>query len=182
MHGKISNDLITIRRYFLEDTDGLYEAVRESIKEVSVWLPWCHPEYSKQESIDWISMQMDAWDYGNEYSFFILENSTEKLIGGVGINQLVKEHKMGNLGYWIRTGYTGKGIATAATLLCAKFGFEELKLNRIEIIAATENFASIKVAEKAGAKREAVLRNRLVVHDKIFDAILFSLIPDDILK
>jgi len=182
MHSEISNGQITIRRYFLEDTDKLYEAVRESIDEVSLWLPWCHPNYSKQESIDWISMQMDAWDYGNEYSFFIFENSSEKLIGGVGLNNLVKEHKMGNLGYWIRTGYTGKGIATAATLMCAKFGFEELKLNRIEIIAATENIASIRVAEKAGAKREATLRNRLIVRDKIFNAALFSLIPGDILK
>jgi RimJ/RimL family protein N-acetyltransferase len=182
MKSEISNDLITIRRYFIEDTDALYEAVRESIDEVSVWLPWCHPNYSKQESIDWISMQMDAWDYGNEFSFFILEKSTEKLIGGVGLNQIVKEHKMGNLGYWIRTGYTGKGIATAATKMCAKFGFEELKLNRIEIIAATENYASIRVAEKAGATREALLRNRLIVNDKILDAVLFSLIPGDILK
>ncbi len=182
MKNEISDGQITIRRYFLEDTDKLYEAISESIEEVGLWLPWCHPNYSKQESIDWISMQMDAWDYGNEFSFFILENSTEKLIGGIGINQIVKEHKMGNLGYWIRTGYSCKGIATAATKMCARFGFEELKLNRIEIIAATENYASIRVAEKVGAIREAILRNRLVVNDKVLDAVLFSLIPDDILK
>jgi len=32
-------------------------------------------------------------------------------------------------------------------------------------------------AEKAGATREGILRNRLVVRDKVYDAVMFSLIP-----
>ena len=35
-------------------------------------------------------------------------------------------------------------------------------------------------AEKAGATREGILRNRLVVRDKVYDAVMFSLIPGDL--
>jgi len=65
-------------------------------------------------------------------------------------------------------------------LLVARFGFDELKLRRIEIVAAINNKASQRVAEKAGATREGILRNRLVVRDKVYDAVMFSLIPGDL--
>ena len=42
-------------------------------------------------------------------------------------------------------------VATAAALLVARFGFDELGLQRIEIIAAVSNKASQRVAEKIGA-------------------------------
>jgi ribosomal-protein-serine acetyltransferase len=180
MRSELADSNILISRFYYEDIDKLYEAVKDSIPEVSEWLPWCHPYYSKQESIDWINLQTDAWEYGNEFSFKIVDPESGKIIGGVGLNQIIKEHKVANLGYWVRTGFTRKGIATSATILCAKFGFEDLGLNRIEIIAAIENFASIRVAKKAGARRDCILRNRLFVHDIIHDAVMFSLIPEDL--
>jgi RimJ/RimL family protein N-acetyltransferase len=42
---------------------------------------------------------------------------------------------------------------------------------------AIENKASQGVAVKAGAMREGILRNRLLLHGKIHDAVMFSLIP-----
>jgi RimJ/RimL family protein N-acetyltransferase len=62
----------------------------------------------------------------------------------------------------------------------AKFGFEELQLERIEIVAAVGNKASERVAEKAGAVREGIARRRLRVHGVQHDAICFSLIPEDL--
>ena len=62
----------------------------------------------------------------------------------------------------------------------AEFGHKHLELNRIEIVVAKSNLASIRVAEKVGAKKEGELRRRICVRDKIYDAFLFSLIPDDL--
>jgi ribosomal-protein-serine acetyltransferase len=62
----------------------------------------------------------------------------------------------------------------------ARFGFNELKLNRIEIVVAVRNTASLRVAEKVGATREGVLRSRLVAHGQIHDAVMFSLIRGDL--
>jgi RimJ/RimL family protein N-acetyltransferase len=62
-----------------------------------------------------------------------------------------------HVGYWVRTGQTGQGIATAAVRLIARFGFEDLGLQRLELLVAVENLASRRVAEKAGARFEGIL-------------------------
>jgi RimJ/RimL family protein N-acetyltransferase len=61
----------------------------------------------------------------------------------------------------------------------AGFGFRQLGLQRIEIVVATGNHASQRVAEKAGALREGVLRKRLLIHGAAHDAVLYSLVAED---
>ena len=39
---ELTDGEIILRTYREGDADALYEAVRESIAEVSLWLPWCH--------------------------------------------------------------------------------------------------------------------------------------------
>jgi ribosomal-protein-serine acetyltransferase len=79
----------------------------------------------------------------------------------------------------VRTGQTGKSVATKAARLAARFGFEQLRLNRIEILAAVDNVGSQRVAERVGAIREGVLRRRLLIRGQAQDAVMFSLVPED---
>jgi len=179
MKTELSDGTILIRPYRQEDIDSLYEAARESIPEVCPWLPWCHPRYSREDSSAWIRWCEKAWRTGSEYNFAIFDAKTGRFLGGCGLNQFNRMHPLANLGYWVRSSSTGRGVATAATLLTARFGFEELRLNRIEIVVALGNQASRRVAEKAGAKKEGVLRRRLLIHGQAHEAVLYSLIPED---
>jgi RimJ/RimL family protein N-acetyltransferase len=171
---------LLLRPYREEDVSALYEAVRESIAEVSPWLPWCHQNYSIEETMEFIGSREIASQGGEWYSFGIFERDGGSLLGGVGINFINRVHQMANLGYWVRTGAAGRGTATMATRLAARFGFEQLGLRRLEIVAAVGNLPSQRVAEKAGARREGVLRNRLLIRGESLDAVLFSLVPEDL--
>jgi ribosomal-protein-serine acetyltransferase len=172
---------LLIRPYRAEDASALYEAVRESISEVSLWLPWCHPKYSIEESREFIGSRELASQGGEWYSFGIFETDSGGFLGGVGINFINRVHQMANLGYWVRTSAAGRGVATAATRMAARFGFEQLGLRRIEIVAAVANVPSQRVAEKAGARREGVLRRRLLIRGESVDAVLFSLLQEDLI-
>lgn len=176
-----SDGVITIRRYRPNDVQDLYEAARESINEIYPWMEWCHPRFSRNDSTAWVMSRDQDWMAGGEYSFVITDALTQRFLGGCGINGLNYAHRFANLGYWMRTSAAGQGAATAATRLLARFGFEELKLNRIEIVVAIGNRASERVAEKAGALREGILRRRLMIGSKAHDATMFSLLPEDIL-
>jgi RimJ/RimL family protein N-acetyltransferase len=178
---ELTDDTILIRPCELADAQRVYEAVRESIAEVSPWAPWCRPEYSLEDARTWLASLPEAWAKGTDYDFAVVHPHDGAWLGGCGLNQFNHVHHFGNLGYWTRTSRTGRGIATAAVRLLARFGFEALKLKRIEIVAAVGNQASQQVAEKAGATREGVLRSRHVVRDKVYDAVMFSLLPQDIL-
>ena len=172
--------VILVRQYRPTDVNRLYEAVRESIPEVSLWLPWCHADYSIEESKTWIESQSNAWETGTEYNLAITDSKGGFFLGGCGLNNISHTDRVANLGYWVRSSRTRQGVATTAALLLARFGFRKLKLNRIEITIAVGNEVSQRVAERIGAAREGVLRNRLVVRDKVYDAVVYSLIPQDL--
>src|SRR5713226_7455620 len=175
----LTDGSIIVWAYREADASALYEAARESIAEVSVWLPWCHENYSIEESREFVTSraqaQSDEW-----YSFANFEKDSGRFLGGVGLNFLNRVHQMANLGYWVRTSAAGRGVATRAARLVARFGFAQLDLHRIEILAAVDKIASQKVAEKVGAVREAVLRKRLLIRGESQDAVMFSLLPEDV--
>jgi RimJ/RimL family protein N-acetyltransferase len=179
MRTALSNKLVTIRRYDIVDVPLLCEAARESSAEVSAWLPWCHSHYSMEESLEWILRSGKQWDKKREFHFGIFDSQSGAFVGGVGINELKPEHRLANLGYWVRTAWTGRGVATAAASLAAEFSFKDLLLDRIVILVALGNKPSQQVAQKLGANKEGVLRNRLSIHGQAHDAVVFSLIGSE---
>jgi RimJ/RimL family protein N-acetyltransferase len=179
MRTELSNDVVKIRRYCADDVPLLFEAARESVNEMFAWMCWCHPNYTVEESRSFVVSSETAWNQKSGFEFAVFDANSDLFLGGVGLNSLNTKNNFANLGYWVRSSQTGRGIATAATLLAAKFGFEDLGLSRIEILMAIENVASRRVAEKAGAKKEGILRNRILLHNHPFDAIMYSLIAAD---
>ena len=123
-----------------------------------------------------MSSRDEAWKQGSEYSF-VITNANGVFLGSVGLNTIDFENQRANLGYWVRTSATRKGIASTASVLIARFGIETVGLKRIEIVAAVDNIASQRVAEKAGATREGILRNRLFLHGKSVDCLSYSITP-----
>jgi RimJ/RimL family protein N-acetyltransferase len=113
------------------------------------------------------------------YDFNIVARATGQVIGSVAINQISHLNQLGNLGYWIRSSYTGRGLAALAARAAAGFAFAKVGLTRLEIVAQTGNLRSQRVAEKTGATFECVARNRLTYHGQARDAKVFSLIPAD---
>jgi RimJ/RimL family protein N-acetyltransferase len=170
---------INIRPFRAGDGDPLYDAARESIKELCSWMIWCHPGYSRENSKSFIASSRVEWEHGTSYSFAILDEADGAFLGSVGLSEVIPAHGVANLGFWVRSTRTRKGIASAATRLIVKFAFHELHLARVEFIIATRNLASIHVAKKVGAREEGFLRNRLFLQGSRHDAFAFSLIPSD---
>ncbi len=176
----LNDGFITIRPFEPGDIPGFSKAARESADQVGRWMPWCHSGYSIQEAETWYGSCRDAWSSEASYPFLIIDPQTQGIIGSVDINQINRIHRIGNIGYWVASSFTNKGVATAAVRLVARFGFHEGGLSRLEIVIMTDNIASRRVAEKAGAKFECVARNRLELRGKSYDAAVFSLIPADL--
>lgn len=169
-----------MRPYRKSDADELYNAVRGSLAELLPWVYFAYEDYTLKETRKWLKTHPKNRKKGIEYNFAIFDEKDGTFLGGCWLSRVDYVNKLADLGYWIRKGYTGRGAATAATLLLAKWGFKELKLNRIEILVATGNKPSLRVAEKVGAHREGILRRRIVLRDKVHDAVMFSLVAGDI--
>jgi RimJ/RimL family protein N-acetyltransferase len=114
------------------------------------------------------------------FGFTIIEKQTQQILGGGTVWLTSHLHRNGAIGYWIRSSRTKQGFASEAAALLAQFGFRQLGLIRIEILVPVGNTASQRVAEKVGAVREGLLRNRWLFRGEPRDAFVFSLVPEGV--
>jgi RimJ/RimL family protein N-acetyltransferase len=169
---------VLIRLYEECDAEVMTAAARESTGDVLPWMPWCHAEYSASEALCWIRAVRDGHAAGTMHEFAIVD-AAGRFAGGCGINQISLGTGVANLGYWVRSSVAGRGIAPAAVLQLASWSFQHTPLHRLEIVAAAANRRSQRVAEKAGAHRDAVLRKRVLVNGAPSDAVLYSILRPD---
>lgn len=175
----LTDGVVRLRAYRDTDADAMAEAVRESAASVGRWMPWARADYDTATAQDWIRLCKQAWLLGDGFEMLIEDAHTGRYLGGMGVNQRHREHRFANLGYWLRTSAHGKGYVTRAGKLALGFAFETVHLTRIEIVAARENHPSRKAAERIGGVFEGMLRNRLVISEKPFDAAMYSVVPGD---
>ncbi|HEX4953286.1 MAG TPA: GNAT family N-acetyltransferase [Thermoanaerobaculia bacterium] len=164
-----------LRPYRIEDAEALAEAARESAREVSPWGPWCHPAFSLEEARTWVAGQVETWAQRTAFEHCIVDGKG-RYLGGCGLNQIHFGHGFANLGYWVRTSATGRGVATEAVRQLVDFARRETDLVRLELVIAVGNHASTRVAEKAGAHFEGILRARLQLHGLAHDARMYSFV------
>jgi ribosomal-protein-serine acetyltransferase len=171
---------ITIRPVRLEDAEALFEAINETMPDLQQWLPFSSQNPGLQDIHVWLSEQTEEWAKGRSYAFAILDAQSETLIGGCQLNGLIAIHRLANVVYWVRSTERGHGVAGRAVRLLARFGFEDLGLQRLEILVAVENIASQKAAKKTGARYQGLQPNRILVGGSLYEAVLYSLIPADL--
>jgi len=179
MQIEIDTGAYLVRRFTGQDLDPLYEAIIESLPELSRWMWWAHENYAKSETATFIESQQNPETEGDEGGFGVFEKGSGRILGCAGLNRIDRINKHCNLGYWVRSSATGRGIATTVASRLATFALTELGMNRVEIIAAVEN-VSLRVAEKIGAKREGIARSRLAVGGRVHDAWVHSVIRSDL--
>ena len=68
---------------------------------------------------------------------------------------------------------------TEAVKLVSHFAFDTLRLHRIEAACIPDNARSIRVLEKAGFRREGLLRSYLRINGIWQDHYLYARIADD---
>jgi len=175
----ITDEVVTLRPFRLEDATQLHEAVRESLTELKPRMSWAHDEYSHEEADGFIKITRARWEERSLYAFAITDVQTGEVLGGVSLSHVHPVYHLCNVGYWVRTSRHGEGIAGRAALLAARYGFEHGGIIRAEVVVAVGNEKSRRVAEKIGAHYEGILLNRMVIGKVIADAHMYSIIPRD---
>jgi RimJ/RimL family protein N-acetyltransferase len=106
----------------------------------------------------------------------VAADAGSELLGSISLMRPGWEHRRAEVGYWLGASARGQGHATRAVRLICAWGFEALGLERIELLAATGNPASQRVAERAGFTREAVLRSYMRQQGERRDMVAFGLL------
>jgi ribosomal-protein-alanine N-acetyltransferase len=78
------------------------------------------------------------------------------------------------IGYWLGEAHWGRGIATEALVLVSDHVFRTANLLRLFAVPFADNQGSIRVLEKAGYVREAILRSSSVKYGAPRDQALYA--------
>lgn len=172
---------LLLRKYELSDKEERLSAIKESFDELTYWFATFNTDAQDEFNELWLMENDVNWNKGLEYCFMLQYSDSPRMLGEIRINNINFKNNFANLMYWVRTSEKGKGLAAKGSKIAVKIAFDELKLNRLEVFMSTANLASRRVAEKIGAKYEGEMRKRIVVKDRIDDAYLYSIIPEDLI-
>lgn len=110
--------------------------------------------------------------------FGVFLGGTRELCGGIGLTVEV-EHRRAELGYWIGVPYWGCGYATEASREMLRYGFEDLKLNRIFAGVFGGNSASENVLRKLGMKHEGTARQHFLKWGQYLDDEQYGILASE---
>lgn len=120
------------------------------------------------------------WEDGTRAELTILEPGADVCVGQVFVHKLEWEHGRGELGIWVAPGVRGRGCATAALRLTARWLFEYAGLLRVALLTEPENPAMLGAAAAAGFMREGVLRSYGEERGRRVDLVVLSLLASDL--
>jgi ribosomal-protein-serine acetyltransferase len=159
------------------NADELYQIIDSSREHLEEWLPWV--EYI--HSINDERRMVEQWVYEMQMRFAIhlCINFEHRIVGVISTHQIDWINLRTSIGYWIRKEMTGRNLATEASAVLINYLFEDLKLHRIYIQAATGNVASNKVIKKLGFKFEGILRENEKIKERFLDHNIYGMTADD---
>ncbi|MDH2429724.1 GNAT family N-acetyltransferase [Sphaerisporangium sp. TRM90804] len=174
---RMQSEHLVMRPFTGTDAGDVFAAVDRD-PEINRWMPWAEG-YDLQRAYDWCTRYAHT-DALNGVQFAIEPRAGGRLVGSVGVQRADWERGDAEVGYWIspwarRRGYACEATRAVSTYLMMR-GF-----HRVTLLAAVGNLASQGVARKAGFVEEGVLRRALPVSGGISDAVLFSLLKDEVL-
>ncbi|TKT81156.1 GNAT family protein [Aquamicrobium sp. LC103] len=153
----------------------------ESRAFLEPWEPrWSPDELERSAWRHRVHRYREEYARGTAIAFLIFELEKNRLIGGITIGNI--RHgvsQSAQIGYWMGERYAGQGYMQDAIAALLDYAFNTLRLHRVEAACIPDNARSIRVLEKAGFRREGLLRSYLRINGIWQNHFLYALIADE---
>src|SRR3954470_18166611 len=135
---QIVTDRLIIRGPRMGDAALINPAIVESVEELKPWMPWVTPvptlddtEINTRRAIGRFITREDV-----RLHVFLKDGT---FIASSGLHRIKWDIPSFEIGYWLRTKFTGQGYMTEAVRAIASMALEKLNANRVEIICDNRN-------------------------------------------
>ncbi len=180
---------LLLRPYRRRDVASIHEAVMVSWPDLAPWLPWA-TGYTRNSASHFVRESQSAWQEGRAFDFTIRQSTrgdddglgpadTDRHLGSISIWYVSRTNLVGEIGYWVRSDLTRRGVCTEATARLLRYGFDELGLHRIVLRIAVGNTGSERVAAKLGFLHEGTLREEVKVGSTWLDHTVWGLLEHE---
>jgi len=170
-------DRLCLRPFDLSDAKEVQrQAGNLNVAKTTLNVP--HP-YEDGMAESWISTHRSTFEKRQTTILAVTLKESGQLIGCMSIDAIAGQKKA-ELGYWIGEEFWGKGYGTEAAREIVKYGFDVLKLNKIQARHSAENPASGKIMLKIGMEKEGFLKADMIRFDQVRDTVVYGLLNKDL--
>ncbi len=100
--------------------------------------------------------------------------NNQTFYGAIGLNNLMKQHKKAEIGFWLLPDFWGTGIMSEAIRLVCDYGFSQLGLHRIEAFVETKNINSKNIMEKMQFTNEGTMKDAEIKNAEFISLDLYA--------
>jgi len=169
----VDTSRLRLRPFTADDVDDALRAVDDP--EIRRWLPWADG-YDRDRAVDFCTREAHS-DPESKVTWAI--DSDDHLVGSIGLTRADWGNAKAEVGYWVAPWARRRGYAVEAVRGVAAYAYS-IGLHRVELLAAVDNTASRKVAERAGFVREGILREASRQGKGYTDMVLYAQLSGDI--
>ncbi|WP_345009009.1 GNAT family N-acetyltransferase [Streptomyces shaanxiensis] len=98
---------------------------------------------------------------GSAAPYCVTDATTGALLGHIAVNVINPMMNSARVGYWVLPEARGRGVATRALALIARWALTDLGLHRLELDHAVGHDSSCHIAERCGFRYEGTLRGAM---------------------
>jgi ribosomal-protein-serine acetyltransferase len=171
---KVDNDIL-LKEIGLEDVEAIFNTIDAERAYMLEWLPFVELTQEVSNTRTFVENYLNA----EVKDLTCVIYYKEKFVGLIGLKDTDFDNLKTEIGYWLSESFQHKGIITRACKGIINHCFNELKLNRIQIKAATGNLKSIAIPERLGFKREGIERDGELHSRGFVDLVVFGLLKKD---
>ncbi len=123
-----------------------------------------------------IAYQHKEWQEDRGYSFLIIKRQGNILIGGIGVNNIIRgSAQFSSLSYWIDGSHEGKGLMSEALNAIIAFSFNVLNLQRLNAATLKDNEKSQNILERFHFEKEGFSKKYAEINGTRQDHNLYGL-------
>lgn len=171
------DESLSLRLLTVQDAEALFNVTDANRPHLKEWLPFLDYTQKVEDSKAFIENSLKQFAANNGFQAGIYYE--EKLVGMIGLHKVDWTNRATSIGYWLAKEVNGKGIMTKATRAVLTYVFDYLKLERVDLRAATDNKKSRAVAERLGFVHEGTIRQAEWLYDHFVDHELYAMIRAD---
>jgi len=169
----LTDGVVRVRPPVLADVAAIVAACDDP--EMARWLPRLPSPYGPRDAETWIAGAATWWAEGSAATFVLEDAMRDGVVGALSFEP--SDRGGMEIGWWLAPSARGAGRMTRALRLVATWALGPAGVGSLHALIRPENAPSIAVAERAGFRRTALLRDALDDRGTRRDVYVYELPP-----
>ncbi|HEY7346897.1 MAG TPA: GNAT family protein [Ktedonobacterales bacterium] len=166
-----------LRLLEMRHAEELFTLVDQNRFYLRQWLGWVDSNQSILDSRSFIRGALQQFANNNGFQAGVWFGGA--LAGVIGYNYIDWQNSRTEFGYWLGAPFQGHGLITRACQALIDYTYDDLRLNRIEILCAAENTRSRAIPERLGFTQEGIFRQAEWLYDHFVDLVVYAMLADE---